>query len=140
MHDPRVRRHDAEIPERVLPPPQEGIPLAVATELELGVQLKRVAAAEVVHLNRVIDDELDGLQRVDAIGIAAEANHAVAHRGKIDHAGDAGEVLEEDPRGRERNLLLELRAGLPGGERLDVLCLHEARVFVAQQILEKDFQ
>ena len=140
MHDPGVRRHDAEIPERVLPPPQEGIPLPVSPELELCVQLKRVAAAEVIHLNRVIDDELDGLQRIDAIGIAAEANHAVAHRGKIDDAGDAGEVLEEDTRGRKRNLLLELRAWLPGGERLDVLRLHEARVFVAQQILEKDFQ
>ena len=140
MDDAGVRRHDAEISERVLPPPQERIALAVARELELGVQLKRVAAAEVVNLHGVIDDELDGLQRVDAIGIAAEANHAVAHRGEIDDARDAGEVLQQHARGRKRDFFLQLRARFPARERLDVLGVHEARIFVPQQVFEKNFQ
>ena len=140
MHDAGVRRHDAEIPEGVLPPAQERVALAVARELELGVQLKGVGAAEVVDLHRVIDDELDRLQRVDAIGIAAEPNHAVAHRGEIDDAGHAGEILQQHARRRERNFLLQLRARLPARKRLDVFRVHEARVFVAQQVFEKDLQ
>ena len=35
MHDADVRRHDAEIGERLLPPAEEFVPLAVALELEL---------------------------------------------------------------------------------------------------------
>ena len=140
VHDAGIGRHDPEVTEGVLSPSQKGIPLAVARELELGVQLKRIAAAEKVDLHRVIDDELDGLQRIDAIGIAAEANHAVAHRGEVDDTGDAGEVLKQHARGRERNLLLQLRAWLPPCQRLDVVRVHEARVFVAKQIFEKDLQ
>ena len=110
MDDAGVGRHDAEVAERVLAPAQEGVALLVARELELGVQLKRVGLAEVVDLHRVIDDELDRLQRVDLVRIAAEPRDAVAHRGEIDDRRHAGEVLQQHARRRERDLLLRRRS------------------------------
>ena len=43
VDDAGVGRHDAEVVERVLAPAQERVALAVARELELGVQLGGVA-------------------------------------------------------------------------------------------------
>ena len=63
VDDAGVGRHDLEVVERTLPPAQERVALAVARELELRVERERVGAAEVVHLHRVVDHELDRLQR-----------------------------------------------------------------------------
>ena len=65
VDDAGVGRHDAEVLERLLAPAQEDVALAVARELEVGVPEKRGGAAELVDLHRVVDDELDGLERVD---------------------------------------------------------------------------
>jgi len=61
----------AEAFERRLSPTSERVALAVALELEVGVFLQRVVRAEKVYLHRVVDHELDGLQRVDAARVAA---------------------------------------------------------------------
>ena len=55
VHDAGVGRHDAETLERLLRPAQQGVALAVALELEVGVHLERGAGAELVHDHRVID-------------------------------------------------------------------------------------
>ena len=86
VDDAGVRRHDLEVAERVLAPLEEAIALLVALELELGVLVERGLAAELVDLHRVIDDELDGLERVDLARVAAHALHRVAHRGEVDDA------------------------------------------------------
>jgi hypothetical protein len=93
MDDPGIGRDDAEVAKRLLAPAQERVALAVARELELDVPAERVGGAEVVDLHGVIDDQVRGLQRVDARRIAAERAHRVAHRGEIDDRGHAGEVL-----------------------------------------------
>jgi hypothetical protein len=67
--------------KRALSPAQERVALAVALELELRVALKRPWFAEHVHLDRVVDHELDRHLRVDLGRIAAEVFHGVAHRG-----------------------------------------------------------
>src|SRR6185437_7974861 len=71
VDDAGVGRDDFEVVERGLAPAEEGVALAVARELELGVQLERVVLGEVIDLDGVVDDELDRLQRVDLLRIAA---------------------------------------------------------------------
>ena len=93
-----------------------------------------------VDLHRVIDDEVDRLQRVDPLRIAAERRDRVAHRGEVDHGRHAGEVLQQHARGAERDLLLAAAAHVPLGQRDDVVALHEGVVFVAQEILEQDLE
>ena len=72
MNDACVRRYDLEITERALAPAKEGVALSIARELEPRVQRKRIRSPEVVDLHGVVDDELDGLERIDAVGVAAK--------------------------------------------------------------------
>ena len=87
VHDAGVGRHDLEIAERRLAPAQEGVALAVALELDAIVVGERLRGAVAVDLHRVVDDQLGRRQRIDLVGIAAEARHGLAHRGQIDDAG-----------------------------------------------------
>jgi len=70
MNDPGIRGNDLEVFEAVLTPPQEGVSLSIAAKFEIGVDLNGLWRSELVHLNRMIDDQLDRLQRVDPRGIA----------------------------------------------------------------------
>ena len=120
VDDARVRRHDAEVVERLLSPAQKLVALLVALELEQPVQPQGVVGAVLVDLHRVVDDELDGLKRVDLLGVSAEPRHRVAHRGEVDHGGHAREVLEQHPARHERDLARRVRLRVPLGDGLDV--------------------
>ena len=126
--------------KRVLAPPQKRIALAIAREFELGVQLKRVGAAEVIDLHGVIDDELDRLQRIDAIGIAAKPNHAVAHRGEIDHARDTVKSCSSTRAGANEISFCSCAPGFQLASASMSFGVHKARILVPQQVFEKDFQ
>ena len=140
VHDSRVWRDHAKIAESVLPPAKEPVALLVARELELGIQLKRVCLSEIVHLHRVVDHQLDRLQRIDLAGVASQPDDAVAHRGEIDHTRHTGEVLEQHAGRREGNFFHGVALHIPFRQRLDVLALDEPSVFMAQQVFEQDFQ
>ena len=118
VDDADVRRHDAEVVERLLSPAQELVALAVALELELDVQLQRVGRAEVIDLHRVVDHQIDRDQRVDLLRIAAQPLHGRPHGGQIDDARHAGEVLQHDAGRLERDLDLGRRGGVPAGQVL----------------------
>src|SRR6185437_10917684 len=133
-------RHDAEVLERALTPAQEDVALLVALELALGVDHEGGLAAELVDLHRVVDHEIDRLQRVDALRVAAERLERVAHRGEIDDRWNAGEILEQHAARSKGDLLLDAALGIPLGERGDVVFLDELIVLVPQQILEEDLE
>ena len=94
MTDAGAGRYGTEILECRLTPPQELIALGVAFELECDILEKGIGGAEFIDLHRVIDHQIDRLQWVDAIRIAAEFLERVAHRGQVDDTGHAGEILE----------------------------------------------
>ena len=98
VDDARARRHDAQVAERRLGPAQELVALAVALVLAGDVEREGAGRPELVDLDRVVDDEVRGDERIHARGIAAEVGHRVAHRGEVDDRGHAGEVLEQDAR------------------------------------------
>ena len=94
-------RHDAEIAERRLAPAQQDIALAIALKFEQRVDVEGVLGAELIHLDGVIDDEIGGEQRIGARGIGAHGGEGVAHGRQVDHAGHAGEILQQDAGGHE---------------------------------------
>ncbi len=83
MDDSGVGRDDAEIVERALAPAQKQIALAVALELEFAIAGEGVIGSERIDLHRMIDHQIDRLERIDPRGIAAEPLDRVAHRGQI---------------------------------------------------------
>ena len=140
MNDSGVRRNHPEIPECVLTPAEKRVAFPVPRELEFSVQRERVGPAEIIHLHRVVDDELHRLQRVHLVGIAAEPHDAVPHRRQIDDARNTGKVLQQHARGHERDLALRRALHVPARQRLDIGRFHEAAVLVAKQIFEEDLE
>ena len=120
VHDAGAGRDDLEVVERTLAPAQELVALAVALVLDLDVALERLRSAEDVGDDGVVDDHLGGSERVDPRGVAAELAHGLTHRGQVDHARDAGEVLHDHARRGELDLLARVGVGVPAGKGLDV--------------------
>ena len=113
VHDAGARRHDLELVEGALAPPQELVALLVAAVLEVDVALERVGRAEHVDDHRVVDDELGGRERVDLGRVAAELGDGLAHRREVDDARHAREVLHDHPRRGELDLRVRLGARGP---------------------------
>ena len=140
MADPHARRHGRKIVERRLPPLQKGIALAIPLELKRGVQIIGMRRSKLIHLHRVVDDQLRGLQWIDLFRVAAKRLHRIAHRGQIDDCGYAGEVLHQHAGGHVGDLARGLSLWLPGRQEPDVVGGYSAAVFVAQQVLEQNSQ
>ena len=140
MHDAGVGRHDLEVAERGLAPAQERVALAVARELDSVLCGERAGRAVLVDLHRVVDHQLGGRERVHALGVAAETHDRIAHGREIDDARHAGEILQDDARRREGDLVRRRRLRIPVEQRLDVGARDVDAVFEAQQILEEDLQ
>ena len=96
--------------------------------------------AEVVDLHGVVDHELDRDQRVDLLRVAAEVGHRRPHRREVDDGGDAGEVLQEDARRVEVDLVRRRRGRVPARDRLDVPRGDRDPVLLAEDVLEQDAQ
>ena len=137
MADAGARRHDLEIAERGLAPFQELVALHVAAIFERDILLEALRRAEGVDHHRVIDDEVDGDERIDLLRIAAELGHRIAHRGEIDDGGDAGEILHQHAGRAILDLALGLALLLPVDQRLDVLAGDGDAVLEAEQIFEQ---
>ena len=131
--------NDREVVEGALAPLEELIALAVALIFQIDVLLERLGGAELIHDNRMVDDQIDRHQRVDAGGLAAELGDGVAHGGQIDHGGNAREILHQHAGGAEGDLLLGLAlVDQPLGAANDVFLGHGAPVLEAQQVFKHD--
>ena len=54
----------------------------------------------------MVDNKVDGHKRVDFVGIAAKRNHGVSHGREINDRRHACEILHENTRGTECNLMI----------------------------------
>ena len=140
VHDAGARGHDLEVVERRLAPAEELVALAIALVLDLDVALEGVLGAEEVGDDGVVDDHLGRRERVDLLGVAAERDDGLAHRGEVDDAWHAREVLHDDASRRELDLGVGLGRGHPGPERLDLLLGDVLAVLGAEEVLEEHLQ
>ena len=136
--DAGARRHDLEIVERLGAPFQELVALHVALIFQLDIVVERLGGAELVDHDAMVDDEVAGHLRVDLGRVATELGNRVAHRGEIDDAGDAGEILHENA----CRAVLDLAVGvhrivLPIDDRLDVVGGDRDAVLEAQHVLQE---
>jgi len=136
--DAGARRHDAEVVERVLAPFQELVTLHVALVFAVHVHLEGARIAEFVDHHRVVDDQIDRVQRVDLLRLAADRDDRVAHCGQIDHRRNAGEILHQNARRAVRDFVPATGVGRPRGCGFDVVGRNRAAVFKAQQVFNQD--
>ena len=82
---------------------------------------------------------------IDLVGIAAQGDDGVAHRREVHYGWHAGEVLHQDPLGREGDLLGVVAGRLavsigrlgPARQGLDVRGAHLHAVLVAKEVLQE---
>ena len=138
MYDARRRRYNTEVVEGFLTPAQELVALAVALELTLGVELEGFLQSVVIDLHGVVDDQVDRDQRVHRLRIAPQLDDGVAHGGQVDDGGHTGEVLHDDTRRLEGDLLLAGRLRTPASDALHILARDLETVALPQGRLEQD--
>ena len=141
MDDAGVGRHDLEVAERRLAPAQERVALAVALELDRGCW--RRARRAVPYSSTCTEWSMTssaGASGLTRSAIAAEAHDRLAHRRQVDDARHAGEVLQDDARRREGDLVRGRGLRVPVEQRLDVGARDVDAVLEAQQVLEQDLQ
>ncbi|OWK23561.1 hypothetical protein AJ87_34340 [Rhizobium yanglingense] len=98
--DAGAGRNDAEILECLLAPLQEAVALAVALVFKFDVLGEGLRRTEFIDDDGMVDDEVDGHERVDLFRIAAERDHCVAHRSKVDHRRNASKSCISTRAGR----------------------------------------
>ena len=140
VHDAGVRRHDAEVIESRLPPTQERVAFLVTLKLDLVVEVERIGGAVVIDLYRMVDHQFRGRQRIDAARGTAKLDDGIAHRGKIDNGGHAGEVLQNDARGREGNFCARRRFRVPIRQCENIVARDITAVLVPKQVFQQDLE
>ena len=138
--DAGAGRNHTEVIEGGLPPAEELVPLTVPFELDVDVLLQRLRRAGMIDHDGVIDDKVHRHQRVHLARVATQLDDPVTHRGKIDHARYAGEVLHEDARGPEGHFLVGTAVFEPTGDRFGVLHGIARAVFEAEYILKQHLE
>ena len=138
VNDTNAGRNDAESFECLLAPFEKLVALAVALEFHIQIELESLRRAVEIHLHRVIHDEIDGHERLDDGGIAAEAFHRGAHGRKVHQERHTGEILKHDASNDKGNFLLCGRLRIPVRERLDITRLDFFAVAVAEDGFENN--
>src|SRR5512140_972580 len=101
VDDTGGRWNDAKVAEGFLTPLKEFVALPVALELDLRVALERFGSGKEIHLDGVVNDQVDGDERVDLFRVTTQASDRVAHGCQVDHSRDTGEILHDHTRRQE---------------------------------------
>lgn len=138
MDDPDAGRNNSEGGKGLLTPFEKFITFPITFEFMLHIEHEGLRGAVDVDLDGVVDNEVDGDERFDELGIFFEAGDGVPHGGKIYEEGDAGKVLQDDAGHGEGNLLRGGFFGIPAGEVFDVARAGGKTVAVAKNGFEHD--
>jgi hypothetical protein len=139
VDDAGIGRNHPKILEGTLSPAQKLIALPIPLIIEIHVGLECLGRPEGVHLDGMVHDQLDRLQRIDPAGIPSEVRHGIPHGGKVYHCGDAGKILEQHARRCERDLTRRTGRG-PARQGLYIVGGDNDPIFSAKKVLEEDSQ
>jgi hypothetical protein len=114
--------------------------LAVALHLDVDVLAEGFVVAEPVDHHRVVDDQVHGRQRVDALRVATGLGHGSAHGREVDHGGHAGKVLHQYARRAVLDFSSGFAFGQPVGDGLEVVTGYRAVVFPTQQVFQQHLE
>src|SRR5256886_3198600 len=120
MHDADSRRNELESLESLLTPLKKLVTLAIALELHVQIEFQRARRTEEINLNRVIDDQIDRHEWLDDLRVASEPLHSAAHRREVDNQWNSGEVLQNNARNGEWDLLVRGRFRVPFCKRFNI--------------------
>ena len=91
-----------KVGEALLCPPNERVALAVALKVALQIKRHSVVSAVVVDHHRMIDDEVNGDQRIYNGWVSAQVSHGIPECGEVGERGHASGVVHQHAFGEIR--------------------------------------
>ena len=140
MTNPGSGGNDAEIVKRILTPFQKGITLHIAFIFAIYVHLEGAGIAKFVNHHRMVDDQINWVQRVNFFCIAAQSHQSIAHRSQIYNGRNAGEILHQNAGraiGDFARVLATIRA--PYRKGFDILERYGFAILEAQHVFQHNF-
>ncbi len=131
-------RDDPEIVKSGLAPAEKFVALAVALKLAGRIEFKSLREAACVHLHAVVNDKVDRDARVDAPRVASKTRHGAAHGCKVNHAGHAREILQQNPARPEGDFNGSGAGGIVPGKPQNIIASYGGAVFTAEQAFQKN--
>ena len=138
MHDADARGHNLELVERLHPPFQKFVTLAVTLEFDFEIALECVRRAVHVHLHRVVHHQIHRHKRFDDFRIFSHARDGGAHRRQIHKQRHACKILQNNARHDKWNFFRAFRVRSPVGQCADVLFRDFFGVAIAQHGFEHE--
>jgi hypothetical protein len=138
MNDSNSRRDHLEGLECLHAPFEKFIAFAIPLELDFHVPLKRVRAAPEINLNRMINDQVNGHERLDEGGIFTESSYRGTHCREVYEQWNPGKILEYDAGDDKRNLGRSLGCRLPVGKCTNVIFFDFFSVTIPKNRFEND--
>ena len=135
--DPRSRRDDLKIGERLASPLEEFVALGIALIFDRHIVLEGGRGAELVDHHAMIDHQMYRDERIDLLRIAAERLQRIAHRGQVDHRRNPGEILHQDPCRAILDLARDPPLLEPVDHRLKVVARDGDAVLEPQQVFQQ---
>ena len=86
----------------------------------------------------MVDDQVHGHQGVDELRILPHGGHGGPHAGQVRDHGTAGEVLQQDPGGDPRDVLVRVLDGVPGCCGDDIVVCDGGSVALPEHALDED--
>ena len=137
MHNTRQRRHHPETLKRIGTPAQKLIPLPIALKLNLCISAQRIRISKTIHLHRMIHNQINRNQRLNATCIASHAPHSRTQRRQIHQRRHTCKILQHHPRGLKRYLYRIGIGRIPIRQRPHIFLPHLIPIQISQRRLEQ---
>src|SRR4029450_4966579 len=138
MHDADSRRNELDSLESLLTPLKKLVTLAIALEFHVQIEFERARRTKEIDLHRVIDNQIDRHERLDDLRVASEPLDSAAHRREVDNQRNSGEVLQNNARNDEWDLLVRGRFRVPFWKRFNIFAPDLFPVAIVQHRFEHD--
>ncbi len=95
VYDPACSAAQLGSCQRLVAPTQELVTLFVPFKLDFNV-FESASGSKIIHLNRVIDDQVDGNQWIDFLGVSTQCFHSIPHCCEVDDRWYPGKILQHN--------------------------------------------
>ncbi len=138
MDDPDAGRHHTEGFKSLLTPFEEFVALAVTLKLILQVRGKGQIASGSVHLNRMVNHQINRHERLDLFRVATLLLHGIPHCSEVHQQGHTREILQYDPGHHKRDFHRLWLPCVPVCQGLHIPLTDLAAIAIAQHRLQHD--
>ena len=97
MADASAWRYGGKIIKAALSPFQKLVTFRITGHFQIDIFLQGRCGPRHIHHHRMVNDQINGAERIYFLGVAAHILHGVAHGGKVNNGGHAGEILHQYP-------------------------------------------